>query len=181
MPRFVPVSLILLSFLAIARAEPTIAVVDFKKVLASHPKAKELETELRATQENAKKVFEAKQKDLKDLDENLQKAAATLKTKDGNTQENIDLARDLQARGREIQQSMLDVQARTRQTIADRQDAVLPGLADEIRKYVATANNGQYAIVLDLSAISRDGLPQIIEAPGAFDLTDRVIAMLPVK
>jgi Skp family chaperone for outer membrane proteins len=164
-----------------AQADPIIAVVDFKKALAAHPKAKELETELRATQDNAKKVFDAKQKELTDLDTTIQKAAETLKTKGGNTQENIDIVRDLQDKFREIQRSMLDVQARTRQTIADRQDAVLPDLATEVRKLVTQANNGKYAVVLDASALSRDGLPQVIEAPGAFDLTDSVIALLPKK
>jgi Skp family chaperone for outer membrane proteins len=181
MPRFFPVFLILLTSLVTAQADPVMAVVDFKKALAAHPKAKELEAELRATQENAKKVFEAKQKELKDLDAAIQKAAEATKTKEGNTQQNIDMVRDLQVKFREIQQSMFDVQARTRQTIADRQDAVLPDLAKEVRELVTTANGGKYAIVLDLSALSRDGLPQVIEAPGAFDLTDRVIALLPAK
>jgi len=180
MLRCLPVLLLFLSGV-VAQAEPVIAVVDFKKALAAHPKAKELEAELKATQDNARKVFEAKEKELKELDANLQKAAEPLKTKDGNTQKNIEVVRDLQVRGREIQQSMFEVQNRTRQTIADRQDAVLPEIASEVRKLVATANNGQYAVVLDLSALSRDGLPQVIEAPGAFDLTDRVIALLPAK
>ncbi|RFC47236.1 MAG: chaperone for outer membrane protein [Verrucomicrobia bacterium] len=180
MLRFVPVLLFLMGHLVEA-ADPVIAVVDFKKALAAHPKAKELEAELRATQENAKKVFEAKQKELSELQTELQKAVAPLKTKEGNTEKNLQAVRDLQDRGREIQQSMLDVQARTRQTIADRQDAVLPELASQIRGLIATANNGQYAVVLDTSALSRDGLPQVIEAPGAFDLTDRVIALLPTK
>jgi Skp family chaperone for outer membrane proteins len=180
MLRFVPVFLFLMSCVAYA-ADPVIAVVDFKKALAAHPKAKELEAELKATQENARKVFEAKQKELEGLQEALATAREPLKTEKGNTQENIQIVRDLEARGLEIQRSMLDTQARTRQTIADRQDAVLPGLADEVRQKVATANNGKYAVVLDISALSRDGLPQVIEAPGAFDLTDRVIALLPAK
>jgi Skp family chaperone for outer membrane proteins len=162
-------------------ADPVVAVVDFKKALAAHPKAQALEDELRATQENAKKVFEAKQGELKELETAWQKANETVQSKDGNTQQNLLVKRDLEERIVQVRQSMIDVQARTRQTIADRQDAVLPDLAEEIRKLVSTANDGKYAVVLDVSALSRDGLPQVIEAPGAFDLTDRVIALLPAK
>lgn len=178
--RLVPVLLLWLC-VPVQAADPVIAVVDFKKALASHPKARELEAELRATQENARKVFEAKQRELSELQIKLQKASVPLKTKEGDTEENRQAFRDLEERGMEIRQSMIEVQANTRQTIADRQEAVLPELASKVRELVATANNGKYAVVLDASALSRDGLPQVIEAPGAFDLTDRVIALLPVK
>jgi hypothetical protein len=115
MLRLVPVLLLWLC-VPVQAADPVIAVVDFKKVLASHPKARELEAELRATQENAKKVFEAKQRELKELQIKLQKAAVPLKTKEGDTEENRQAFLDLEERGMEIQQSMVEVQAKPLRT-----------------------------------------------------------------
>ena len=50
---------------------------------------------------------------------------------------------------------------------------------EEIRAAVEKFNaDGRYAMVFDRSSASSNGLPQVVHAPGAVDITAEVIALV---
>lgn len=173
-------SLLLLASLSQATAQDfKVAVVDFKKAILAHPKAKELEASLKKEGENAANVIAAKQKEL----EGLRDTAAKLqenKGPDGKlTEEAFKMLLDLQKKADEIKTGMIATQSRTQLSLNETRLKGLTEVANEVGDLVSKANNGKYALVFDSSGATRDGTPQLLDFPGADDITDQVIALLP--
>ena len=172
--------LVILATLGQASAQDfKVAVVDFKKVILAHPKSKELEANLKKEGENATNVLSAKKKELDDLKAN----AATLREQKGPdgklTEEAFKSLLDLQKQADEIQRNMIAVQSRTQLGLNEQRVKGLTEVANEVGDLVKKANGGKYALVFDSSGTTRDGTPQLLDFPGATDLTDAVIALLP--
>ncbi len=156
-----------------------VAVVDFKKVILAHPEAKKLEAALKQEGENATTVIKTKEEEL----EKLRKDAAMLQEKKGAdgklTQDSINMLRDMQGKAIEIQRSMMDVQQRTQIKLTQQRVEGLKKVVEEVAGLVKKANGGKYALVLDSSARTPDGTFQLLDSPGADDLTATVIGLLP--
>lgn len=173
-------SLILLACIGQSSAQDfKVAVVDFKKAILAHPKAKELEASLKKEGENAASVIAAKQKEL----EGLRETAAGLQSQKGPdgklTEDAFKKLLELQKKADEIKQSMIQTQSRTQLGLNDLRLKGLTEVANEVGDLVTKANNGKYALVFDSSGATRDGTPQLLDFPGADDITDQVIALLP--
>lgn len=160
--------------------EGPVAVVNFRKVVTQHPKAAKLEMELRSMSESANKVLQTKDEQLLNVEERIRKVTKEGTGKDGRM--NPEAAKELlelQQKSLETQEAAVQVRAGVSSAIAQRRAQELPKIAAEILEFVRAANNGKYALVLDNSALTPEGFPQVLDYPGAVDLTDKVIALLP--
>ncbi len=156
-----------------------VAVVDFKKAINAHPKAKELAAILKNDGDNAANVIAAKNKQLEDLRSTAAKLQEQ-KEPDGRlTDDAFKMLVDLQKQADDIKRSMIDTQTRTQMGLNEQRVKGLTEVANEIGALVAKANGGKYALVFDSSGISRDGTPQLLDFPGATDITEDVIALIP--
>lgn len=178
---FFGLALLWLPVSGVAQAqEGPVAVVNFRKVVTQHPKAAKLELELRSMSESANKVLQMKDEQLLNVEERIRKVTREGTGKDGSM--NPDAARELlmlQQKSLEAQEAAVQVRAQVSSAIAQRRAQELPKIAAEILEFVRAANNGKYALVLDNSALTPEGFPQVLDYPGATDLTDKVIALLP--
>lgn len=157
-----------------------VAVVNFRKVVTSHPKAARLESELRALSERANKELKAKDDDLVSVEKEIRQTTKDGLTADGKMKTaTTQRLLELQQRSLEVQESAVQIRAGVSQAIGRRRAEELPRIAAEILEFVRAANNGKYALVMDSSALSPEGFPQVLDYPGAEDLTDKVIALLP--
>jgi len=160
--------------------EKRIAVVNFRKVVTEHPKAAELEKELREVSEKANKVLQSKDEELLNLEEKIRRVSKEGKQEDGSMEASA--ARELlslQQKSLQVQENAVQVRAQVSAAISQRRKQELPKIAAEILEYVRAANDGKYAIVLDSSSLSPEGFPQVLDHPGAVDLTSEVIELLP--
>ncbi|MEM1297391.1 MAG: OmpH family outer membrane protein, partial [Verrucomicrobiota bacterium] len=136
-------SVLLLATIGQASAQNfKVAVVDFKKAILAHPKAKELEASLKKEGENAASVIAAKQKEL----ENLRTTAADLQNQKGPdgkiTEDAFKMLLDLQKKADEIKQSMIQTQSRTQLSLNELRLKGLTEVANEVGELVTKANNG---------------------------------------
>lgn len=159
--------------------EGSVAVVNFRKVVTKHPKAGKLEAELRSMSESANKVLQTKDEELLNLEEKIRQVTKE-GTQDGQMKpESAKTLLELQQKSLEAQEAAVQVRAQVAAAIAQRRAQELPKIAAEILEFVRAANNGKYALVMDNSSLSPEGFPQVLDYPGATDLTDKVISLLP--
>lgn len=160
--------------------ESSVAVVNFRKVVTRHPKAAQLEAELRALSEDANKVLQTKDEQLLNIEEKIRQITKEGTTEDGRMKaESAKTLLELQQKSLEAQEAAVQVRAQVTSAITQRRAQELPKIAAEILEYVRAANDGKYALVLDNSALTPEGFPQVLDYPGAVDLTDKVISLLP--
>jgi len=165
---------------AIAGGSLRIAVIHMTEVFSAHPETAKAEAALKAKQAAARKDFNAKANQLKavlqehqeitrklidagtDPPEPLKKQAATL----------LDQAADLE---REIAALQTTGERDLEQEFVRERQRILVGIA----KVIETFNSeGTYAVILDRSASAANGIPQVVHAPGAEDITEQVIKLL---
>ncbi|MEM0967936.1 MAG: OmpH family outer membrane protein [Verrucomicrobiota bacterium] len=159
-----------------------VAVVNFREVVMSHPKVRLLEEELIGVTENANKLLEAKEKELLNIEDNMRMVSESGKLPDGTMKaESARILVDMREKALEVQESAVKVRAQVNRTIQARRAQELPKIAGEVTELVKTANHGRFTLVLDSSALSPEGFPQVIDFEGAPDLTSSVIALLPEK
>ncbi|NNE93925.1 MAG: OmpH family outer membrane protein [Verrucomicrobiales bacterium] len=147
---------------------PKIAVVDLMKVFEAHPETKLATDELTKDREAMRDEFKEKSNSLKEVLQKHQeliraskREAAAEKLKEANELEKaIATLRTTQQR---------DLEEKFRRAKAK----ILAAISKSVQEYNA---DGKYAVILDSSSKSSNGLPQVIHAPGAEDITDAIIA-----
>lgn len=160
-------------FASDAEAQVRLAVVDLARAFEAHPETKAATDKLTAERNAAREVFKEKSASLKKVLQEHQeliragkKTEAAEKLKTANTLE-TEIAtlgttqqRDLEERFRREKTRILNlIRAAVRAINADK----------------------RYAAVLDLSAESAFGVPAVLDASGAEDITEAVIAKLKEK
>lgn len=154
--------------LTAAEGTPRLAVVDLTAVFAAHPHTARATAELSSARNTARKKFRGESEELKKLlqthqellrDGRKTEAAATLKRAN-------ELERSIAELGTTNQR---DLQEKFRQAKL----AIMDDIARTIREFNATRG---YALILDKSSASANGLPQVLDAPGADDITAQIIA-----
>ena len=157
---------------AVPKARPVagsmFAVVDLAKVFAAHPEAvkaqETLNKERSEMREEFKKKSEALKKTLQEHQEEIRagkKEAAVETLKEVNT-----LEKQIAAM-RSTQQRALE------ERFAEEKSRVLKLIQKAIAEHNA---DGRYALVLDSSAASANGLPTVLDATGSDDITEAIIA-----
>ncbi|MEM7011226.1 MAG: OmpH family outer membrane protein [Verrucomicrobiota bacterium] len=158
-----------------------IAVVDLKAAIKAHPASEALEASLKTAAGNANSVLNAKREELaaiaqegRELQENPVNRGL-----DGKLLPNVvTQLNELQKRGAEVNRSVVDINRETRANIEKAKTDGLAEIAAGVSEIVKVVNNGRYAIVVDRSSVSRDGLPSVLDYSGADDITEEVIAKI---
>lgn len=148
----------------------SIAVVDLVKVFESHPKTADASAKLTEEREASRADFKEKSNLLKEILQSHQeliragkKEEAAEKLKEANEAEKA--VATLRTTG------LRDLEERFRKAKVE--------IMADIRKAVAEFNtDGKFALIFDQSSTSSNGLPQVVHAPGATDITEEVIAFV---
>ncbi len=148
----------------------SIAVVDLVKVFESHPKTAAASSKLTDEREASRADFKEKSNTLKEILQKHQeliragkKEEAAEKLKDANEAEKA--VATLRTTG------LRDLEERFRKTKVE--------IMGDIRKAVRQFNaDGKYSLVFDQSSTSSNGLPQVVHAPGATEITEEIIAFI---
>ena len=162
---------VLLMLAAGAQAEspaaPRLAVVDLTAVFEAHPRTATETATLSAARKAAREDFRAKSKALKDT---LQRHQELLRA--GNKS---DAAAELE-KANELERSIAELGTTNQKNLEERFRQAKEGIMDDIARVIRDFNAEKgYALVLDKSAASANGLPQVIDAPGAEDITAEII------
>jgi Skp family chaperone for outer membrane proteins len=165
-----------------ARAEPPgIAVVDLTRLFQAHPETKAAEAAFEARRKENRDRFLALSNQLKELLDRHQTV----------TRELIAAGPDATAEQKKLAEDLLDQAAKLEAAVAklsttQQRDLEQEFLAEKqriltlIAEAVAAFNqDGRYALVLDRSALSSTGLPQVLHAPGATDVTEEILRLFP--
>lgn len=146
------------------------AVVDLTAVFEAHPRTAVATAELGAARAAARRQFRAESAALKDV---LQRHQELLR--DGRRAE---AAAELE-KANTLERSIAELGTTNQRDLEDKFRRAKTEIMDDIARVVREFNARRgYAVVLDKSAASANGLPQIVDAPGADDITAEIIAGL---
>ncbi len=156
-----------------------IAVVDMTAAFKAHPETAKAEADLMEKRAEAGKAFNAKANELKSLLEKHQEVTRKLinageKANDGQKAE----ARGLLDKATKLETEVAAIRTTQerdlkRQFVEERR-RIMESIASVIEKFNA---DGTYALVLDRSAASANGIPQVLHAPGAKDITADIVKL----
>lgn len=161
---------LLLPAAALAQNPPItrLAVVDLTAVFQAHPRTGVATAKLTAARDAARKKFRAESAALKDT---LQRHQELLR--DGRRPE---AATELE-KANALERSIAELGTTNQRNIEEQFRRAKTEIMEDIARVVREFNMDRgYAVVFDKSAASANGLPQILDAPGADDITAEIIA-----
>lgn len=154
-----------------------IAVVDMTAVFKAHPETAKAEAELSGKRKESREVFKAKSDELKEVLQKHQEVTQKL------VEAGSKATSELKTEAKQLldQAEALEKEVATLKTTHERD--LEQGFIAERRRILAlisaeieTLNsNGQFALILDKSAASANGIPQVLNSAGATDLTAKLI------
>lgn len=160
---------LVLTFAAVqAETSMRLAVVDLTAVFEAHPRTATATAELTSARNAARKKFRAESAALKDTLQRHQELLREGRKEDAaaELEQANNLERSIAELGTTNQRNLEEQFRRAKQEIMD-------DLARVIREF--NAERG-YLLVLDKSSASSNGLPQVLDAPGADDITAEIKA-----
>ncbi len=156
-----------------------IAVVDFKGLLAQHPEAIRIEAALENRRVEALRQLEEKRNEARLLAENARQIQQAGLDGDGAlTPEAENMLMDLRKQDAELRQTMRQLEYEVQEKLIDERREAFAKLTAALQAAVRETNSGRYDLVLDASAISRAGFPQVLDHSGVDDLTKEVMAFM---
>lgn len=166
------ISVVLASLSFLEAAEPTgrFAVVDLTAVFEAHPQTKTATSELRAARAAARRTFREESAALK---ETLQRHQELLR--DGRRDEAAAELEKANVHERAIAELGTTNQRNLEEKFRSAKAKILEDIVRVVREF--NAERG-YAVVLDKSAASANGLPQVLDSPGADDITHEIISIV---
>ena len=173
MRRYLPLFAALFFSLPPARGEESaqnnrLAVVDLVAVFEAHPRTAKETAALTAARQAARKKFRAESADLKN---SLQRHQELLR--EGRQAEAAAELEKANALERSIAELGTTNQRNLEEEFRRAKTEILADIARVIREFNVVQG---YALILDKSAASDNGLPQVLDAPGAEDVTAEIIA-----
>ncbi len=175
---------ILLSWAAMsaigAGETPRIAVVDMTEVFISHPETAKAEADLMKMRQAAGKSFNERADELKKLLERHQELTKKLvDTGEKASAAQKEEANDLLNRATKLETELAEIRTRQERDLEEgflaERRRILALIASAIREF--NSEKG-YALILDNSAASANGIPQVLHAPGAEDVTADIVKLL---
>lgn len=149
---------------------PAIAVINLTEVFAAHPRTAAATTQLTADREASRKDFKEKSNALKEI---LQKHQELIRA--GKKE----AAAEELKKANEAEKAIATLRTTGLRDLEEKFRVAKNEILADIQKGVAEWNeSGNYAVILDSSSSSSTGLPQVVHAPGAKDVTAEVIAFL---
>ena len=149
---------------------PRLAVVDLTAVFEAHPRTSEATAALTAARKAARQTFREKSEELKNT---LQRHQELLR--DGRRSE---AAAELE-KANAVERAIAELGTTNQRNLEEQFRAAKKEILDDVARVVREFNaEKRYALVFDKSAASDNGLPQVLDAPGADDITAEIIALL---
>ncbi len=156
--------------LSFAEESVKIAVLDMQKVFANHPSTEKATKELSAARESSRADFKEKSNSLKQILQKHQELIRAGKKKEAE-QELIKANEAEKAIATLRSTGLRDLEESFRKTKLE--------IMKDIQKSVAEFNkDARFAVILDQSSTSSNGLPQVVHAPGATEITNEVISFI---
>ncbi len=149
---------------------PRIAVIDLARAFEAHPETATATAQLTRDRNASREVFKEKSEALKSVLQDHQELIRAQKKTEAA--EKLKVANDLE---KEIATLRTTQQRDLEERFLREKHRILDTIRAAVGKYNA---GGRYAVVLDKSAESAFGVPAVIDATGADDITDEVIALL---
>jgi len=157
-----------------------VAVIHMTEVFSAHPETAKAEAALKAKRAAARKEFTEKANQLKTLLQKHQEVTGKLVDAGINPPEPLkkqaaallDQAADLE---REIAALQTTGERDLEQEFVRERQRILAGITKVIESF---NSSGVYAVILDRSATAANGIPQVVHAPGAEDITEQIIKLL---
>lgn len=151
-----------------AQQDARLAVVDLTAVFAAHPRTAAATAALTKARDAARKKFRAESADLKNT---LQRHQELLRA--GQREE---AAAELE-KANALERSIAELGTTNQRNIEEQFRRAKAEIMDDILRVVREFNAEKgYALVLDKSSASSNGLPQVLDAPGAEDVTADIVA-----
>lgn len=149
---------------------PRIAVIDLARAFEAHPETAKATAQLTRDRNDARKIFKEKSEALKKcLQEHQELIRAEKKSE----------AADKLKEANELEKAIAMLRTTQQHDLEEKFKREKNRLLDAIRSAVREFNaDGKYSLVLDKSAESAFGVPAVIDASGADDITDKIIAKL---
>lgn len=176
-----PLLLLLGSISSLTAAE--IAVVDTVAVFKAHPKTAVAEAEVAKQQKAARATFIEKKKELESV---LGKHQTV-------TQKLVAAGSSASSSDKELAKSYLEQASKIEKEIATLRTTQANDLKteyvkqrrlilDDIQATIADYNaDGKFSLILDRSAESANGIPQVLHVSGLVDITDEIVAKVKAK
>lgn len=150
-----------------------IAVVDFVKVFEMHPKTATITADLTKARESSRNEFRDKSNALKEI---LQKHQELIRA--GRKEE---AAEELK-KANEAEKTIATLRTTGLRDLEEQFRKAKLEIMESIQSMVREFNHeGGYAVVLDSSSTSSNGLPQVVHAPGATDITEEIIEFIRIS
>jgi Skp family chaperone for outer membrane proteins len=160
-----------------SQAIPRVAVVDVSAAFVAHPEVKRAEAALEKRRAEARREFDRKAAELKGLlHKHQQLTTRLIAAGERASADEKQQADELLERAAQLEREVTALQTTGERDLEQAFLAERRRVMNLIRQAVAELNSdGTYAVVLDISALSPNGVPQVLHAPGADDLTEAVI------
>lgn len=156
--------------LSLAEGSIKIAVLDMQKVFANHPSTAKATKELSAAREASRADFKEKSNTLKKI---LQKHQELIRS--GRKKE----AEEELKKANEAEKAIATLRSTGLRDLEESFRKAKLEIMKDIQQSVAEFNkDARFAVVLDQSSASSNGLPQVVHAPGASDITEDVISFI---
>lgn len=147
-----------------------IAVVDMTKVFEAHPLTDAVTKELTNDREASRTDFKEKSNALKEILQRHQELIRAGKR--------TEAAEELK-KANEAEKAIATLRTTGLRDLEESFRKAKNRIMGQIVKSIEAFNaEGKYALVLDKSSSSSNGLPQVVHAPGATDITDEVITFI---
>lgn len=162
-----PLALLLTPIGLLASDASPPAVVDLQAVFQAHPRTTTATDELTSARDAARKRFRAASAELKN---SLQRHQELLR--EGRREE---AAAEL-GKANTLERSIAELGTTNERNLEERFRRAKAEIMEDILRAVRELNaERRHPLVLDKSAASANGLPQVVDAPGAVDITAEVI------
>jgi len=161
---------VLPAFVTAQESDKTFAVVDLTKVFLAHPETAKAQESLNKDRSKLREVFKKKSEALKKaLQKHQEEIRADKKDAAVETLAEVNTLEKEIATLRSTQQNELE------QKFAAEKSRVLKLIRSAVADYNADA---RYSLILDSSAAAANGLPTVLDSPGADDITDAIIELV---
>lgn len=167
-PRLILLAILFAASPSLGQEPPRLAVVDLTAIFEAHPRTATATAELTKARDEARKKFRAESAGLKNT---LQRHQELLR--DGQREQAM---AELE-KANTLERSIAELGTTNQRNIEEQFRRAKAEIMDDILRVIREFNAEKgYALVLDKSSASANGLPQVLDAPGAADVTADIVA-----
>ncbi len=165
-----------------AKADLKVATVDLAKVFDTYEKARDAAQRLKEAEKKAQDEINARAESLKSAQETLRKLEAEINSvgiSDGDKAEKQRLFEQKLGEARNMEREITDFRDTRRRQLEQQAVRMRGAIVEEILKAITDKVRADgYDLVLDTSGRNLNGVPTVVYAKEAFDISDLIITAL---